>query len=97
MAQMQVKRKHLGVAVSNESLFAVGGRDEGYELSSVERYLIVIFYVSQLFSVHVCLYHIQCMYMYLQMYMYMYCILIVIFRKTKRAMALIFVMQLRVI
>ena len=38
IAPMQVKRKHLGVAVSNGCLYSVGGRDESYELSSVERY-----------------------------------------------------------
>ena len=34
---MTVKRKHLGVAVVDNSLYAVGGRDDNYELSSVER------------------------------------------------------------
>ena len=37
VAPMKVKRKHLGVAVVNDFLYAVGGRDEQYELSSVER------------------------------------------------------------
>ena len=35
---MQIKRKHLGVAVMDDILYAVGGRDEKFELSSVERY-----------------------------------------------------------
>ena len=34
---MQVKRKHLGVAVIDNALYAVGGRDDNFELSSVER------------------------------------------------------------
>ena len=37
VAPMTVKRKHLGVAVVDNSLYAVGGRDDNYELSSVER------------------------------------------------------------
>lgn len=37
VASMQVKRKHLGVAVIDNELYAVGGRDDNFELSSVER------------------------------------------------------------
>ena len=37
VAPMQVKRKHLGVAVIDNYLYSVGGRDENFELSSVER------------------------------------------------------------
>lgn len=40
MAPMTVKRKHLGVAVIDDSLYAVGGRDDNYELSSVERWVV---------------------------------------------------------
>ncbi len=47
---MQVKRKHLGVAVNGESLYAVGGRDESYELSSVER--LIQLYNSYVNRVH---------------------------------------------
>lgn len=38
VSPMQVKRKHLGVAVHEGCLYAVGGRDECFELSSVEKY-----------------------------------------------------------
>ena len=38
VSPMQVKRKHLGVAVIDNVLYAVGGRDDTFELSSVERY-----------------------------------------------------------
>ena len=34
---MQTKRKHLGVAVMDNIIYAVGGRDEHSELNSVER------------------------------------------------------------
>ena len=37
VASMQSKRKHLGVAVLDGMIYAVGGRDESTELSSVER------------------------------------------------------------
>jgi glutaminase len=37
VAPMKVKRKHLGVAVINDELYSVGGRDDSFELSSVER------------------------------------------------------------
>lgn len=37
VSSMQVKRKHLGVAVIDDVLYAVGGRDDNFELSSVER------------------------------------------------------------
>lgn len=38
VAPMGTKRKHLGCAVYNDMLYAVGGRDEQTELSSAERY-----------------------------------------------------------
>lgn len=38
MAPMITKRKHLGCAVYNEFIYAVGGRDDLTELNSVERY-----------------------------------------------------------
>ena len=38
VASMHSKRKHLGVAVLDGMIYAVGGRDENTELSSVERY-----------------------------------------------------------
>ena len=39
MASMDTKRKHLGVAALDSMLYAVGGRDESTELSSVERWV----------------------------------------------------------
>lgn len=38
VAPMGTRRKHLGVAVFNNMLYAVGGRDDATELSSAERY-----------------------------------------------------------
>jgi kelch-like protein 20 len=38
MAPMITKRKHLGCAVYNDFIYAVGGRDDLTELNSVERY-----------------------------------------------------------
>lgn len=35
---MGTRRKHLGVAVYNNMIYAVGGRDDTTELSSTERY-----------------------------------------------------------
>ena len=35
---MSTARKHLGCAVYNEHIYAVGGRDDATELNSVERY-----------------------------------------------------------
>ena len=35
---MGTRRKHLGVAVYNGMIYAVGGRDDATELSSAERY-----------------------------------------------------------
>ena len=35
---MGTRRKHLGVAVFNNMIYAVGGRDDTTELSSAERY-----------------------------------------------------------
>ena len=35
---MSTRRKHLGTAVYNGCLYAVGGRDESCELSSAEKY-----------------------------------------------------------
>ena len=35
---MGTRRKHLGVAVYNNLIYAVGGRDDATELSSAERY-----------------------------------------------------------
>ena len=35
---MGTRRKHLGVAVYNNMIYAVGGRDDATELSSAERY-----------------------------------------------------------
>lgn len=35
---MITRRKHLGVAVFNNMIYAVGGRDDTTELSSAERY-----------------------------------------------------------
>lgn len=35
---MGTRRKHLGVAVYNNMIYAVGGRDDTTELSSAERY-----------------------------------------------------------
>ena len=37
VSSMQVKRKHLGAAVVDHVLYAIGGRDDTFELSSVER------------------------------------------------------------
>ena len=38
VASMGTRRKHLGVAVFNNMIYAVGGRDDTTELSSAERY-----------------------------------------------------------
>lgn len=38
MAPMSTRRKHLGCAVFNNMIYAVGGRDDCMELSSAERY-----------------------------------------------------------
>lgn len=38
VAPMGTRRKHLGCAVFNGCLYAVGGRDDATELSSAERY-----------------------------------------------------------
>ncbi len=38
MAPMSTRRKHLGCAVFNNMIYAVGGRDDTTELSSAERY-----------------------------------------------------------
>ncbi len=38
MAPMSTRRKHLGCAVFNNMIYAVGGRDDCTELSSAERY-----------------------------------------------------------
>lgn len=38
MSPMGTRRKHLGVAVYNNMIYAVGGRDDTTELSSAERY-----------------------------------------------------------
>ena len=38
VAPMCTRRKHLGVAVYNNMIYAVGGRDDATELSSAERY-----------------------------------------------------------
>ena len=38
MAPMSTRRKHLGCAVFNNMIYAVGGRDDATELSSAERY-----------------------------------------------------------
>lgn len=35
---MATRRKHLGTAVYNGCLYAVGGRDDACELSSAEKY-----------------------------------------------------------
>lgn len=35
---MGTRRKHLGCAVYNNMIYAVGGRDDTTELSSAERY-----------------------------------------------------------
>lgn len=35
---MSTRRKHLGCAVFNNYIYAVGGRDDCMELSSAERY-----------------------------------------------------------
>lgn len=37
MAPLLSKRKHLGVAVHHNMIYAVGGRDQHAELNSVER------------------------------------------------------------
>ena len=39
VAALQSKRKHLGVAVYHNMIYAVGGRDQHTELHSVERYI----------------------------------------------------------
>ena len=39
VASLGTRRKHLGVAVFNNSIYAVGGRDDVAELSSAERYI----------------------------------------------------------
>lgn len=36
---MHSKRKHLGVTVLDNMIYAVGGRDEHSELNSVEKYV----------------------------------------------------------
>ncbi|XP_026689130.1 kelch-like protein diablo [Diaphorina citri] len=38
MAPMSTRRKHLGCAVFNNVIYAVGGRDDSMELSSAEKY-----------------------------------------------------------
>lgn len=38
MPAMSTRRKHLGCAVYNNMIYAVGGRDDCTELSSAERY-----------------------------------------------------------
>lgn len=38
VAPMSTRRKHLGCAVYNNWIYAVGGRDDATELSSAERY-----------------------------------------------------------
>lgn len=38
MSPMSTRRKHLGCAVFNNLIYAVGGRDDCMELSSAERY-----------------------------------------------------------
>lgn len=38
MPAMSTRRKHLGCAVYNKMIYAVGGRDDCTELSSAERY-----------------------------------------------------------
>ena len=38
VSPMGTHRKHLGVAVYNNMIYAVGGRDDSSELSSAERY-----------------------------------------------------------
>lgn len=38
VSPMGTRRKHLGVAVYNNMIYAVGGRDDTTELSSAERY-----------------------------------------------------------
>lgn len=38
VAPMGTRRKHLGCAVYNSYLYAVGGRDDATELSSAERF-----------------------------------------------------------
>ena len=42
VAPMLTRRKHLGVAVLDNIIFAVGGRDEQSELNTVERYVDII-------------------------------------------------------
>ena len=39
VASMHSKRKHLGVTVLDNMIYAVGGRDEHSELNSVEKYV----------------------------------------------------------
>lgn len=36
---MHSKRKHLGVTILDNMIYAVGGRDEHSELNSVEKYV----------------------------------------------------------
>jgi len=38
VAPMGTRRKHLGVSVYNNMIYAVGGRDDATELSSAERF-----------------------------------------------------------
>ena len=38
VASMSTARKHLGCAVYQDYIYAVGGRDDSTELNSVERY-----------------------------------------------------------
>lgn len=38
VASMGTRRKHLGCAIYNNMIYAVGGRDDTTELSSAERY-----------------------------------------------------------
>ena len=46
------KRKHLGVAVLDNLIYAVGGRDENTELNTVERYVYDLFYVCTCRYIH---------------------------------------------
>lgn len=39
---MSTRRKHLGCAVFDNQIYAVGGRDDCTELSSAERYILTI-------------------------------------------------------
>ena len=49
---MQTKRKHLGVAVVDNIIYAVGGRDEVSELNTVERYISLEYYWA--IQIHPC-------------------------------------------